>query len=123
MGNVQENLEWEMLGEMCRLREMVDVLQQAVNDAETRAINEREAAKKAIAESEVVPVIKETVVMVEDTEKVNSLKEEVDRLKVSLSHQFNSEKLQCGQWFRLKYDSEHSTSTGCRFGVAGFAGS
>jgi myosin-5 len=30
-------------------------------------------------------VIKETVVMVEDTEKVNSLNAEVDRLKVSRS--------------------------------------
>ncbi|KAF8696723.1 hypothetical protein HU200_036351 [Digitaria exilis] len=77
----QEDLEWEMLGEMCRLREMVDVLQQAVNDAETRAINEREAAKKAMAELEAAPVIKETVVMVEDTEKVNSLNKEIDQLK------------------------------------------
>ncbi|PUZ56104.1 hypothetical protein GQ55_5G269100 [Panicum hallii var. hallii] len=76
-----EDLEREMLDEMCRLREMVDVLQQAVNDAETRAVNEREAAKKAIAESEAARVIKETVVMVEDTEKVNSLNAEVDRLK------------------------------------------
>ncbi|XP_062203338.1 myosin-17-like isoform X2 [Phragmites australis] len=73
------NLERERLDEMCTLREMVDVLQQAVNDAETRAINEREAAKKAIAEAP--PVIKETVVMVEDTEKVNSLNTEVERMK------------------------------------------
>ncbi|RCV26581.1 hypothetical protein SETIT_5G257300v2 [Setaria italica] len=76
-----EDLEREMLAEMCRLREMVDVLQQAVNDAETRAVNEREAARKAIAELEAAPLIKETVVMVEDTEKVNSLNAEVDRLK------------------------------------------
>ncbi|CAO2165317.1 unnamed protein product [Urochloa humidicola] len=76
-----EDLEREMQDEMCRLREMVDVLQQAVNDAETRAVNEREAAKKAIAKSEAAPVIKETVVMVEDTEKVDSLNAEVDRLK------------------------------------------
>ncbi|KAG2598643.1 hypothetical protein PVAP13_5KG404800 [Panicum virgatum] len=62
-----EDLEREMVDEMCRLREMVDVLQQAVNDAETRTVNEREAAKKAIAES--------------DTEKVTSLNAEVDRLK------------------------------------------
>ncbi|KAL6615030.1 hypothetical protein ACP70R_037300 [Stipagrostis hirtigluma subsp. patula] len=73
------NLERERLEEMCRLREMVDVLQQAVEDAETRAINEREAAKKAVAEAP--PVIKETVVLVEDTEKVNSLHAEVGRLK------------------------------------------
>ena len=114
MGNVQEILEREMQDEMCRLREMVDVLQQAVNDAETRALNEREAAKKAIAESEAAPVIKETVVMVEDTEKVTSLNTEVDRLKVSHSHRFDSD---CGMWngFMWNLISEHSTSTCCRF--------
>lgn len=70
---VQENLEREMLEEVCRLREMVDVLQQAVNDAETRAVNEREAAKDAMAQLEAASV--------EDTEKVKSLSAEVDRLK------------------------------------------
>lgn len=78
---VQENLEREMLEEVCRLREMVDVLQQAVNDAETRAVNEREAAKDAIAQLEAASAIEETVVMIEDTEKVKSLSAEVDRLK------------------------------------------
>lgn len=58
---------------------MVDVLQQAVEDAEVRVIAEREAAIKAIAEAP--PVIKETVVWVEDAEKVNSWNAEVDRLK------------------------------------------
>lgn len=93
---VQENLEREMLEEVCRLREMVDVLQQAVNDAETRAVNEREAAKDAIAQLEAASAIEETVVMVEDTEKVKSLSAEVDRLKVSPSHQFHPEIVQCG---------------------------
>jgi hypothetical protein len=60
---------------------MVDVLQQAVEDAEVRLIVEREAAIKAIAE--VPPVIKETVVWVEDTEKANSWTAEIGRLKVS----------------------------------------
>ncbi|GJN13296.1 hypothetical protein PR202_ga31651 [Eleusine coracana subsp. coracana] len=69
--HIQANLQ--------RLHEMVDVLQQAVDDAEARAIAEREAAKKAVAEAP--PVIKETVVTVEDTEKVNSLHAEVARLK------------------------------------------
>jgi len=55
------------------------VLQQAVEDAEVRVIAEREAAVKAIAEAP--PVIKETVVWVEDAEKVNSWNAEVDRLK------------------------------------------
>ncbi|PWZ12131.1 Myosin-9 [Zea mays] len=76
-----ENLEREMLEEVCRLREMVDVLQQAVNDAETRAVNEREAAKDAMAQLEAASAIEETVVMIEDTEKVKSLSAEVDRLK------------------------------------------
>uniref|UniRef100_A0A0D3EQK3 Dilute domain-containing protein n=1 Tax=Oryza barthii TaxID=65489 RepID=A0A0D3EQK3_9ORYZ len=61
------------------LREMVDVLQQAVEDAEVRVIAEREAAKKAIAEAP--PVIKEIVVQVVDTDKVDSLAAEVARLK------------------------------------------
>ncbi|KAF0916335.1 hypothetical protein E2562_005934 [Oryza meyeriana var. granulata] len=71
--------EKERAEEMCRLREMVDVLQQAVEDAEVRVIAEREAAKKAIAEAP--PVIKEIVVHVEDTEKVDSLTDELGRLK------------------------------------------
>uniref|UniRef100_J3L1D6 Dilute domain-containing protein n=2 Tax=Oryza brachyantha TaxID=4533 RepID=J3L1D6_ORYBR len=58
---------------------MVDVLQQAVEDAEVRVIAERDAAKKAIAEAP--PVIKEIVVQVEDTAKVDSLTTEVGRLK------------------------------------------
>uniref|UniRef100_A0A0D9V2B6 Dilute domain-containing protein n=1 Tax=Leersia perrieri TaxID=77586 RepID=A0A0D9V2B6_9ORYZ len=71
--------EKERAEEMCRLREMVDVLQQAVEDAEVRVIAEREAAIKAIAEAP--PVIKEIIVKVEDTEKVDSLATEVGRLK------------------------------------------
>lgn len=62
---------------------MVDVLQQAINDAETRATNEREAAKDAVAQLEAA-----SAVMVEDTEKVKVLNAEVDHLKVSPSHQF-----------------------------------
>ncbi|KAM0874206.1 hypothetical protein ACQ4PT_037583 [Festuca glaucescens] len=73
------NVEKERLDEISRLHEMVDVLQQAVEDAEVRVIAEREAAIKAIAEAP--PVIKETVVWVEDTEKVNSWNAEVGRLK------------------------------------------
>ena len=73
------NVERERLDELCRLHEMVDVLQQAVEDAEVRVIAEREAAVKAIAEAP--PVIKETVVWVEDADKVNSWNAEVDRLK------------------------------------------
>ncbi|XBI24519.1 hypothetical protein VPH35_049607 [Triticum aestivum] len=73
------NVERERLDEICRLHEMVDVLQQAVEDAEVRVIAEREAAVKAIAEAP--PVIKETVVWVEDADKVNSWNAEVDRLK------------------------------------------
>jgi myosin-5 len=77
---VQDNVERQRLDEISRLHEMVDVLQQAVEDAEVRVIAEREAAIKAIAEAP--PVIKETVVWVEDTEKVNSWNAEVGRLKV-----------------------------------------
>lgn len=73
------NVEKERLDEISRLHEMVDVLQQAVEDAQVRVIVEREAAIKAIADAP--PVIKETVVWVEDTEKVNSWNAEIGRLK------------------------------------------
>ncbi|CAM0881488.1 unnamed protein product [Alopecurus aequalis] len=73
------NAERERLDEVSRLHEMVDVLQQAVEDAEVRVIAEREAATRAIADAP--PVIKETVVWVEDTEKVSSWNAEVGRLK------------------------------------------
>ncbi|XP_062213837.1 myosin-17-like isoform X2 [Phragmites australis] len=75
----RKSIASKQLTNLERLHEMVDVLQQAVDDAEARAIAEREAAKKAVAEAP--PVIKETVVLVEDTEKVNSLHAEVARLK------------------------------------------
>jgi hypothetical protein len=80
-------IEQERAAEACRLREMVDVLQQAVEDAEVRVIAEREAAKKAIAEAP--PVIKEIVVQVVDTDKVDSLAAEVARLKVTPSMPLN----------------------------------
>ncbi|CAM0881486.1 unnamed protein product [Alopecurus aequalis] len=76
---IQANAERERLDEVSRLHEMVDVLQQAVEDAEVRVIAEREAATRAIADAP--PVIKETVVWVEDTEKVSSWNAEVGRLK------------------------------------------
>ena len=78
---MQANAERERLDEIRRLHEMVDVLQQAVEDAEVRVIAERESAIRAIADAP--PVIKETVVWVEDTEKVSSWNAEVGRLKVS----------------------------------------
>lgn len=55
-------------------------MQLQVEQANSLVIKEREAAKKAIEEA--LPVIKETPVVVQDMEKVESLSTEVEKLKV-----------------------------------------
>lgn len=55
-------------------------LQKQLEEAHASILKEREAARKAIEEAP--PVIKETPVMVEDTEKINMLTAEVESLKV-----------------------------------------
>lgn len=55
-------------------------MQLQVEEANAQVIKEREAARKAIEEAP--PVVKETPVFVEDTEKINSLMAEVENLKV-----------------------------------------
>ena len=57
-------------------------MQLQVEEANARVIKEREAIQKAIEEAP--PVVKETPVFVEDTEKINSLMAEVESLKVGL---------------------------------------
>ena len=53
-----------------------------VEEANAAVVREREAARKAIEEAP--PVIKEIPVLVEDTEKINSLTSEVEALKVRM---------------------------------------
>ncbi|XP_042054026.1 myosin-11-like [Salvia splendens] len=71
--------------EIAKLHSSMEELQKKVDEANALVIKEREAAKKAIEEAP--PVIKETPVYVEDTEKVESLKGELDNIKVSLQHE------------------------------------
>lgn len=62
-------------------------MQLQVEEANAQVIKEREAAQKAIEEAP--PVVKETPVFVEDTEKINSLMAEVESLKVGFNHLAN----------------------------------
>lgn len=81
----QKNLEEEKGQEIAKLQEALQAMQLQIDEANARVVTEREAAKKAIEEAP--PVIKEVPVMVQDTEKVESLTAEVDNLKVnSLIH-------------------------------------
>lgn len=56
-------------------------MQKQVEEANARALKEREAARKAIEEAP--PVIKETPVMVQDTAKIDALTAEIETLKVN----------------------------------------
>lgn len=58
-------------------------MQSKVDETNALLVKEREAARKAIEEAP--PIIKETTVLVQDTEKVESLTAEVENLKVLLS--------------------------------------
>lgn len=73
-------MEEEKTQEVSKLQDALHAMQIQVEEANARAIKEREAARKAIEEAP--PVIKETPVIIQDTEKINSLLAEVNRLKV-----------------------------------------
>ncbi|XP_059594815.1 LOW QUALITY PROTEIN: myosin-17 [Vitis vinifera] len=64
---------------------MSHAMQLQIEEANAMVIREREAAREAIEEAP--PVTKETPVIVQDTEKVDSLTAEVERLKASLLSQ------------------------------------
>ncbi|XP_047960777.1 myosin-11-like [Salvia hispanica] len=74
--------------EIAKLQSSMEEMQKKVDEANALVIKEREASKKAIEEAP--PVIKETPVYVEDTEKIESLKGELDNIKVSLQHEQES---------------------------------
>ena len=58
-------------------------MQKQVEEANARALKEREAARKAIEEAP--PVIKETPVMIQDVAKIDALTAEIQILKVRLA--------------------------------------
>ncbi|KAJ9167994.1 hypothetical protein P3X46_019576 [Hevea brasiliensis] len=79
---LRTDLEEEKAQEIAKLQDALHAMQIQVEEANSRVIKEREAARKAIEEAP--PVIKETPVLVQDTEKVEQLTTEVESLKASL---------------------------------------
>lgn len=77
---LQTDLEEEKAQEIAKLQEALHAMQIQVEEANTKVIKEREAARKAIEEAP--PVVKETPIIIQDTEKINSLLAEVNSLKV-----------------------------------------
>ncbi|KAL6584807.1 hypothetical protein OROMI_004096 [Orobanche minor] len=66
--------------EIIKLQEALHASEIQMEEAKSKAIQEQEAARKAFEES--LPVIKETLVIVQDTEKIGSLAAEVESLKL-----------------------------------------
>ncbi|XP_044463733.1 myosin-17 isoform X3 [Mangifera indica] len=79
---LRTNLEEEKAQEIVKLQDALHAMQLQVEEANSRVLKEREAARKAIEEAP--PVIKETPVMIQDTEKIESLTAEVASLKALL---------------------------------------
>lgn len=80
---LRTNLEEEKAQEITKLHEALKVMEVQVEEANSRAIKEIEAAKIALEESPLV--VKEVPVMIQDTEQIDSLKAEVESLKALLS--------------------------------------
>ncbi|KAL3623630.1 hypothetical protein CASFOL_032446 [Castilleja foliolosa] len=79
---LRTELEETKAHEIAKMQEALHSMQIQVEDANARAIKEREAARKAIEEAP--PVIKETPVMVQDTAKIDALTAEVESMKALL---------------------------------------
>ncbi|KAH8520823.1 hypothetical protein H0E87_002035 [Populus deltoides] len=76
------DLEEAKAQEFAKLQDALHAMQVQVEEAKSMVVKEREAARKAIEEAP--PVIKGTPVMVQDTEKINSLSAEVEKLRAQL---------------------------------------
>ena len=79
---LRTDLEEEKAQETAKLQEALHAMQIQIQEANARAIREREALEKAVKEAP--PVIKETPVIIQDTEKIDSLSAEVESLKALL---------------------------------------
>ncbi|CAN6563743.1 unnamed protein product [Malus baccata var. baccata] len=79
---LRTDLEEEKAQETAKLQEALHAMQIQIEEANARAIREREALEKAVKEAP--PVIKETPVIIQDTEKIDSLSAEVESLKALL---------------------------------------
>ncbi|KAK3004284.1 hypothetical protein RJ639_019667 [Escallonia herrerae] len=79
---LRTELEETKAQETAKFQDALHAMQMQIEEANSRVIKEREAARKAIEEAP--PVIKETPVMVQDTSKVDTLKAEIDNFKALL---------------------------------------
>ncbi|KAL4195257.1 hypothetical protein AMTRI_Chr05g63720 [Amborella trichopoda] len=79
---LRTDLEEAKALEVAKLQDSLHAMQAQVEEAHSLLVKEREAARKAIEEAP--PVIKETPVLVQDTEKIDALSAEVENLKVLL---------------------------------------
>lgn len=83
--NLQTDLEETKAQEIAKLQDMLHEMQLQVEQAKSTVIKEREAARKTIEEA--LPIIKETPVLVQDTEKIDLLNAETENLKVRPTEQ------------------------------------
>lgn len=79
----QTDLEDAKVLEVAKLQEALHTMRSQLKEATVMVLKEQEAARKAIEEAS--SVNKEPVV-VEDTEKINSLSNEIEKLKVNNLH-------------------------------------
>ncbi|KAL8166655.1 hypothetical protein V2J09_008154 [Rumex salicifolius] len=79
---LRTDLEEAKTQEISKLQASLQTLKCKVEETNATLVKEREASKKAIEEAP--PIIKETQIMVEDTQKIDSLNQEVQNLKISL---------------------------------------
>ncbi|KAJ6309028.1 hypothetical protein OIU76_018594 [Salix suchowensis] len=79
---LRTDLEEAKTQEIAKLQDALHDMQVQIEEAKSVVVKEREAARKAIEEAP--PVIKEMPVMVHDTEKINSLSAEVEKLRAQL---------------------------------------
>lgn len=77
---MQTDLEDAKEKEIAKLQNSLQALQTKVEETNALLVQEREAVKKAIEEAP--PIIQETEVATENTEKIDCLTAEVEQLKV-----------------------------------------
>ncbi|XP_074565345.1 myosin-17-like isoform X2 [Curcuma longa] len=79
---LRTDLEESKAHEVRKLQTMLSEMQLQVEETKLMLIRERDAARKALEEAP--PVIKETTILVQDMEKINSLTAQVEQLKALL---------------------------------------
>lgn len=79
---VQTDLEEAKGQEIAKLQNSLQTMQSKVDETNELLVKEREAAQKAIVEAS--SVVKETPVLVQDTERIETLSTEVQNLTVLL---------------------------------------